>query len=513
MPPVLVDELLASSAERQPDKTAVVCGSERWTYAEIDAMSARFGVRLVEAGAEPGDRVAICLENSVAAVAAIFGALKAGCAFVVINPRSSLDHLRVVLVDSGAFVLVTKRLHSESIAAMRGHLPGLDDVIDADAELAARRQAPPRTLVATSRHRGDNDLAALVYTSGSTGEPKGVMLTHGNITSAAAAICTYLRNTEDDVILNALPLAFTYGLGQMTTAFRVGATMVLEKSFAYPRAIVDAIARERVTGLPLVPTMATLLLRQPNLAESASSLRYITNAAAALPEPRIHELLESFPRAALYSMYGQTECQRASYLPPHQIAVRPDSVGIPIPGTSARVVNESGATARRGTVGELVVRGPHVMAGYWNRPDATRAALRQATGCDGVELHTGDLFRTDGDGYLYFVERKDDIIKCGGEKVAPKHVESTIAQLQGVAEVAVFGVPDDVLGEVVTAVISTTSGATVTGDEVRRHCQRHLDPHEVPRFVHVRGDLPTTLTGKISRRAVRAAALAERWPA
>src|SRR5439155_2391865 len=195
---------------------------------------------------------------------------------------------------------------------------------------------------------------------------------------------------------------------------------------------------------------------------------------------------------------------RASYLPPEEIDRRPDSVGVPIPGTTARVVDDKGRRVPPGVVGELVVAGAHVMAGYWNRPEATRGALRPDALSGETVLYTGDLFRTDVEGFLYFVERKDDVIKTGGEKVAPRHVEGVIAQLDDVAEVAVFGVADDVLGEAVAAVIASVDGALLTTESVRRHCLRHLEPFMVPKAVEIRKALPTTLTGKISRRMLRA---------
>jgi long-chain acyl-CoA synthetase len=307
--------------------------------------------------------------------------------------------------------------------------------------------------------------------------------------SAAAAICTYLENTPADVILNVLPLAFTYGLGQITTAFHSGATVVLERSFAYPGAVIDTMLRERVTGFPLVPTIATLLLQQDLQKHRFPDLRYITSAAAALSTSKIQRLRTAFPGVKLYSMYGLTECQRVSYLPPDQIDAHPASVGIAIPGSEAFVVNEHGQRAASGTVGELVVRGPHVMKGYWNQPQATATVLRPGPSPGEMVLYTGDLFKVDEAGFLYFVSRKDDIIKTRGEKVAPRQVEEVIARLSGVAEVAV---------------VTVTQGTSLTGEGIRRYCLEHLEAFMVPKIVDVRDALPTTMTGKVSRRALQA---------
>jgi long-chain acyl-CoA synthetase len=508
-----VEDLLSDSAARAPEHTAIVCPRGRWSYGQIDAVSDRFARTLHDAGVEHGDRVVLCLDNSIDTIVALFGALKAGCTFVIVDPHARPEHVSGVLADSGARVLVARSPQIQSLERWWPRLLGLQTVIHADGELRAAIEGGSVRAPRLDGPRSDTDVAGLVYTSGSTGEPKGAMLTHRNLTAAAEAICTYLGNTADDVILNALPLAFTYGLGQITTAFRAGATVVLERSFSYPRAIADTIEREHVTGLPLVPTMATLLLRHDLSRHDCSTLRYITNAAAALTATTLRHVRETFPAAAFYSMYGQTECQRASYLPPEHLDARLDSVGIAIPGTSVRLIDERGKPSPAGAVGELVVRGPHVMAGYWNRPDATERVLQPSPTAGEMELRTGDLFRTDADGFLYFVERLDDIIKSGGEKVAPRRVEQVIAELPAVADVSVFGVPDDVLGEIVAAVVTPADGAALTREDVQRHCARRLDAHQIPKIVTVRDRLPTTLTGKVSRRALKQTAIAERWSA
>jgi long-chain acyl-CoA synthetase len=241
-----------------------------------------------------------------------------------------------------------------------------------------------------------------------------------------------------------------------------------------------------------VPTIATLLLQQDLRMHRPAHLRYITNAAAAMPPEKTRRLRAAFPQTDIFLMYGLTECQRVSYLPPELIDEHPDSVGIPIPGTSAEVVD-----------GELVVRGPHIMKGYWNDPVATAHVLGRDASTGDPILYTGDLFRTGARGLLYFVERRDDVIKVRGEKVAPHLIEDVIGRLDGVAEVAVYGVPDDVTGQAIAASVTPADGATLTADHVRRHCLEHLEPLMVPKIVDIRGALPTTASGKVSRRALR----------
>jgi len=326
------------------------------------------------------------------------------------------------------------------------------------------------------------------------------MMTHQTMAAAADSVIGYLRNTAEDVIFNLLPLSFNYGLYQALTAARVGATLVLEQSFAFPQAVLRTMADERVTGFPIVPTVAALILQMRDLEPGAlPGLRYMTNAAAALPPAHLARLRELFPTTAFYSMYGLTECKRCTWLPPAELDARPTSVGIPIPGTEAWVAGDDGKPVPAGTVGELVVRGAHVMKGYWNDPEATDLALRPGPLPHERVLHTGDLFRADADGFLYFVARKDDIIKTRGEKVSPVEVEHVIYAMADVREVVVVGVPDPVLGHAIHAVVVAEDGAGLTEQRVIRHCAGHLEDFMVPRSVEFRSSLPKTDTGKIRR--------------
>lgn len=475
-----VDELLERRARVTPAKTAVICGPERCSYADIDDRANLIAGLLRNGGLQPGDRVAICLDNSIDAVASLFGVLKAGGVFFIVNPQTRPEYRNELLTDSGAAATIA-RDPSGSVQVTW---------TQTSADQASSAAVDP-------------DLAALVYTSGSSGAPKGVMLTHRNLTSAAASICTYLENTADDVILSVLPLSFTYGLGQVTTAFHAGATLVLERSFTYPRAVLDTMRREGVTGFAIVPTIATLLLQQDLRRHRLPDLRYMTNAAAALSASKVQRLRLAFPGTRIYLMYGLTECQRVSYLPPGLIEERPSSVGVAIPGTEAYVIDEQGARVGPGTIGELVVRGPHVMKGYWNQPEATAKALRPGQVPGEMVLHTGDLFRTDEDNFLYFVDRKDDVIKIRGEKVAPRHIEEVIARLPGVAEVAVYAIPDDVSGEAIAATVAPSEGTVLTPERIQRHCLEYLEAYMVPKVVDIRNTLPTTTSGKVSRRALR----------
>jgi acyl-CoA synthetase (AMP-forming)/AMP-acid ligase II len=345
----------------------------------------------------------------------------------------------------------------------------------------------------------DIDLACLIYTSGSTGDPKGVMSTHANMVFAAASIIQYLENTPQDIVINVLPLSFDYGLYQLLMVFKFGGTLVLESSFAFPAAILNRISEEQVSGLPGVPTVFALLLQMDLSRFGLSSLRYLTNTAAALPVEHIQQLRDAFPWARLYSMYGLTECKRTLYLPPEQLDHRPGSVGIAIPGTEVWIEDEDGTRLGPGQVGELVVRGSHVMQGYWNAPELTAHRYRPGRYPAERFLYTGDLFKMDNEGYLYFVARKDDIIKSRGEKVAPKEVEGVIYQLKGVTEVAVIGVPDALLGEAIKAFVVTSNGVQLSEQDVLRHCKQHLEDFMVPKQIEFMTSLPKTSSGKIKK--------------
>jgi len=342
------------------------------------------------------------------------------------------------------------------------------------------------------------DLACLIYTSGITGEPKGVMCDHSNVVFASGSIIEYLQNVPDDIVLNVLPLAFDYGLYQLLMTFRFGGTLVLENSFAFPATILKLIEQERVTGLPGVPTIFAMLLQMDLSPYDLSSLRYITNTAAALPPSHILELRRKFPKVTIFSMYGLTETNRTLYLPPEWLARKPGSVGIAIPGTEVWLEDESGRRLGPGEVGELVVRGRHVMRGYWESPEATAARYRPGPVAGERLCYTGDLFSMDEDGCMYFVGRKDDIIKSRGEKVAPKEIEILLHALPGVVEAAVVGVPDPVLGQAIKAVV-VRSDPKLTAMDVLAHCRANLEDFMVPKTVEFRDILPRSPAGKVNK--------------
>jgi amino acid adenylation domain-containing protein len=507
----LVQGLLENSADRRPEKLALVCDGRRLTYGEIEGQANRLAHALQAHGIGRGDRVAIYLRNSVELVVSLFGVLKAGAVFVVLNPTTKHPRLAYILGNCQARALITSSSRTDLARQLLAELPDLrfavvtpaggsqpevPALLRYDALLADAPASRP------ARKGIDLDLACLIYTSGSTGDPKGVMSDHSNVTFAVDSITTYLENVEDDVVIDFLPLSFDYGLYQLLMTFRVGGTLVLEEGFAYPAAILRRIEEERVTGFPGVPTLYSILLSMELSAFDLTSLRYMTNTAAALPPDHIRRLRQQFPQVRFYSMYGLTETKRTLYLPPSQLEIRPDSVGIAIPGTEAWLEDGEGRRLAPGEVGELVVRGRHVMRGYWGDAEATAARFRPGPIPGERVCHTGDLFRMDDEGYFYFVAREDDIIKSRGEKVSPKEVENVLYRLPGVLEAAVVGIADPILGEAIKAFL-VVNGAGLTEADVMRHCRAHLDDFMVPRVIEFRDELPKTPSGKIRKAELR----------
>ncbi|UCD13532.1 MAG: AMP-binding protein [Thermoplasmatales archaeon] len=512
---MLVSDFLEESAQRFPRKTALIHQSRRLTFIEIENAANSIANALIHHDLQRQERVAIYLENSVESVLSIFGILKASGIFVVINSLSKKKKVEYIVNDCQVTTLITDTRHLEEISDILYNCPHLSSVIitDKGKHVNSFKHLHPKIFsfydalsnYPTTRplnHCIDIDLASLIYTSGSTGNPKGVMLTHLNMVSAATSIIEYLENTSDDIIINCLPLSFDYGLYQILMAFKFGGAVVLERSFLYPYQIIDLIMKENVTGFPIVPTIAAILLRLKNLHKyDFSSLRYITNTAQALPPKHIARLQELFPHTKIYSMYGLTECKRVSYLPPEELSKRPTSVGKAMPNTEAYIVNEKGEKiSKPGEIGELVVRGANVMMGYWNLSDETAMVLRPGSYPGTRVLYTGDLFKMDNQGFLYFIARKDDIIKTAGEKVSPKEIENILYEIEDVIEAAVIGVPDEILGQAIKAVVAVVKDSKLTEKNIIQHCSKHLENFMVPKYVEIRQKLPKTSTGKIRKK-------------
>ncbi len=491
----------ADTVRRHPRKLALVSGEQRLDYTQLDAASLGVASRLRALGVTPGDRVGVLLDNSVEMVATLWAVLRMGAVAMPFNPQTKADKLAAMMQRTGARLLVSQ---PSLVLVWRGAAAthGWEVLVTEPAwdgqgtEHAWRLVSGGDDIDVTP---SPDALALISHTSGTTGVPKGVMLSHRNLASAMQTIAAYLDLREDDVIYSALPLSFGYGLGQWLLACSVGATLVLDRSFAFPAKSLETMAKEGATIFPAVPTMYAMLAGLRDLSSwDLTRLRLMTSASAPMPPALQADILGRLPQATLVIMYGQTECTRISYLPAGERVQRPDSIGRGMDGQRAWLIDEHGERVPWGGTGELVVAGDHVMLGYWDEPALTEAKL--ITDPDGSRgLRTGDIFRSDADGWLYFVARKDDIIKSRGEKVSPVEVEAAIARLPGVRECLVSGVPDPLLGQAVKAWIVLRHGVQLTEREVIRHCLAHLENHMAPKYVAFLDDLPRTDNGKPTR--------------
>jgi len=507
---LLHDALLASADfPERAHKPAVVTEGIVHTYGELLDSAQRLASALADRGVVRGDRVALYMDNTWPCVVSIYAVLMAGAVILPVNPQTKSAKLDFILEDSGARVLITDghiaheflplldRRQAALTVICSGVLPDAQGIECLDEVI---RNAPLRPPCAGTIPL---DLAALLYTSGSTGQPKGVMQTHQSMVFAVGSLVEYLRLGSDDCLLCVLPLSFDYGLYQLLMATHLGATLVLERSFTFPAKVFARMREFGVTVFPGVPTIFSMLLsmhrREPLRFEQVTR---VTNTAAALADATTMQLREIFPHALIYKMYGLTECKRVSYLEPELLDAKPGSVGKAIPGTEVLLLTTDGQPVPTGETGILHVRGPHVMLGYWNLPDLSARVLKPGRWPGERVLCTQDYFRMDDEGYLYFVGRSDDIIKSRGEKVSPVEVENAMLALDGIREVAVVGVPDELLGQAVRAYVVLQPGCAMSGGQVRAKCMALMENFMVPQQIVLCTDLPRTANGKVDKRAL-----------
>ncbi len=498
-PPLNAALLLWGSAARRADRAAVVERGSTVSYAALRERAAAIGAALRAAGIGADDRVAILLERGRDAAAAFFGTLAAGAIAVVVNETLRPRQIEHVLVHSGARCLITT---GELLA--RQPRPLATDAIVLDAS-AIRAGGGPFAPVP----RRDHDVAQIVYTSGSTGLPKGVAVSHANLWALTSAVISYLGLTEADRLASLLPFSFVYGVGQLLCAVGAGAALVVERS-PLPQQMIETVRGEGATVLAAVPPLWTKLLRVPAFVEAPlPRLRVITNAGGHLPADAVRALRQAQPGAQLYLMYGLTEALRCTYLPPEELDRRPDSMGRAIPGGEVYVLRDDGTPASPGEIGELVYRGPTVTLGYWNDPELTARVFRpnpvRSPGAPDGErvVFSGDIVRRDDDGFLYFVGRRDRIIKTMGYRVGPDEIISVLYGSGEVADAVVVGEPDEARGERIVAYVVLADQGSL--ERLQSYCGRELPRYLQPARIEVRDALPLLASGKHDLEAVRAA--------
>ena len=515
----LLHHMLRTSALRSPEKEALVHGSTRLTYREVVGRTNALAKGLRQAGLKRSERVGIYLDPSVSQVLSIFAVSQAGGVFVTINSALFPEQLAHIANDCQMTTLITVQSKLASLAAVLPHIPSLRFlVIQTDGE-SSSNALPVHDFdalcnVPVSQDWCDvgieKDLVGLLYTSGSTGKPKGVMLSHAQIMAGSSIVSTYLGITSEERILAVLPFSFDAGMNQLMTAFQQGATLVL-MTFTFAREIVQMLVKEQVTALAGVPTLWSLLA-QPNSSlhkTKPSALRYITNTGGAMPQTVLATLRQVLPTTQIVLMYGLTEAFRSTYLPPDELDRRPTSMGKAIPDTEILVVSEQGHPCKPGEVGELVHRGPTVSMGYWGQPELTTRVLRphpylphELRDTERV-CYSGDLVKTDEEGFLYFVGRRDTMIKSSGYRVSPTEVEEVLFQSGAVREAAVIGVPDDLLGQAIKAFVVLKEGQSVDQAALPLFCAEKLPRYMVPKHVEALDKMPKTSSGKVDYPALR----------
>ena len=510
----LIHDSLFDSAARTPAAEALAYGDKRCTYAQLAAQVRAVAALLHGASLEPGARVAVYMEKRIENVAAMFGAAAAGCVFVPVNPLLKPEQVAYILADCNVRLLATTAERLAQLAPVLDRCPDLRAVLLADGDALPAEAALPvlawpagDTATCAPHRRIDTDVAAILYTSGSTGQPKGVVLSHRNMVAGAQSVASYLGLTADDRLLAVLPLSFDYGLSQLTTAFLCGASVVL-MNYLFPKDIVAMVARERITGLAAVPPLWIALARLAWPADC--TLRFLTNSGGAMPVPTVHALREALPATQIFLMYGLTEAFRSTYLPPDEVARRPDSIGRAIPNAEVMVVRPDGSLCGPDEPGELVHRGALVALGYWNDPARTAERFRPAPGRDAglplpeIAVWSGDTVKMDAEGFLYYIGRSDDMIKVSGYRVSPTEVEEVVHGAGGVLEAAAVGLAHPVLGQSIAVVAVPLTEAPASAQSIIDACRRALPAYMVPAHVEMLGDsLPRNPNGKIDRKLLQ----------
>jgi len=509
-PQRLLGEALEFSFAKNPLKTAAIYNGKEFSYSNLQDSAENLARHLVDTGIEKGDRVAIFMNNSWQCMVSIFGITIAGGVFLVVNPQTKASKLNFILTDSGAKIVVSEILLVNELTLALEGLKEVQEIIISGGNHQYLEYIDFEEVILDNNKSTTlpkiipNDLAALIYTSGSTGFPKGVMMTHQSMVFTSWSLIEYLRLTENERIMLVLPLAFDYGLYQLIMSITIGGTLIIEHSFNFPPTIFKQIEQLKPTVFPGVPSIyAMMIATHKKTGITFDCIQKITNTAAALPAEFISDLKKIFPNALIFKMYGLTECKRVCYLEPELIDKKPTSVGKAIPGTEVFLLSEDGKPVPPGDSGILHVRGPHVMAGYWNNEELSKEMLKPGLIPGERILCAHDLFKMDEDGFLYFQGRNDDIIKTRGEKVSPIEVENIIYKIGGIKEVAVIGIPDVIIGESIVAFITMHEGLNITEKEIQWNCKSQLETFMVPQRIVFMPEMPKSSNGKIDKKELK----------
>lgn len=502
----LVHDLIFDTARQRPDAPALAYRTQRLDYAMLAAQVQATAAALLACNVGAGQRVAVYLDKQIETVLAMFGASAAGAVFVPVNPLLKPAQVAHILRDCGVSLLVTS---SQRLATLQEVLPScaaLSTIVVTDQAGAPSVLSWPAFIangqpgaVAHARHA--HDVAAIFYTSGSTGQPKGVVLSHRNLCAGARSVASYLANQGEDRLLAVLPLSFDYGFSQLSTAFCSGASVVL-MNYLFARDIVTLVEQESITGLAAVPALWNQLARQAWPADC--TLRYLTNSGGSMPRAVLDQLRQVLPSAQVFLMYGLTEAFRSTYLPPAQLDLRPGSIGRAIPDAEVLVLRPDGSRCAAGEAGELVHRGALVAQGYWNDPVRSAERFRPLPGSAEIAVWSGDTVMADEAGYLYFVGRRDDMIKSAGYRISAQEVEEVVYASGLVDEAVALGAPHPERGQVVVLIVAGMAAGKEP--QLLQICRAQLPSYMAPTQVRVwPGSLPRNPNGKLDRQVLAGA--------
>lgn len=521
----LLHHLIDLAAARAPESLALTAGRQTHSYGELQQAQRRFADGLASLALGASERVAIYLEKRLEMVVGCFGTAAYGACFVPVNPLLKAEQVGFILRDCDVRVLVTSADRLKLLDEELRRCPSVQAVV-VTGGLPAELSWPGRTIAWTEflaagagRHhrRIDTDMLAILYTSGSTGRPKGVVLSHRNMVAGAKSVASYLENQADDVLIAALPLSFDAGFSQLTTGFHAGARVVL-LNYLLPVDVLKTMARERVTGITAVPPLYIQLTQMDWPAEIDRHLRYFANTGGRMPRETLNALRQRAPSARPFLMYGLTEAFRSTYLPPDEVDRRPDSIGKAIPNAEILVLREDGSECAADEPGELVHRGALVGMGYWGDAEKTAERYKLLPGRPGglqlpeYAVFSGDNVRRDAEGFLYFIGRRDEMIKTSGYRVSPTEVEEVLYATKRVGECAAFGVDHPSLGQAIHVVATPPPGTEVLDvAALLAECRQHMPAYMVPAQVEVvAGPLPRNPNGKIDRKLLAQQSLAGR---
>ena len=521
------DHLILQSSQKYVDKIAIDDNKQQLSYQQLNSAVDQLVNRLLSLGLPQGSRIGVYLPKQVEAVISFFAASRAGLVFVPINPLLKAPQVSYIAQDCNIKLMVTSSQRGKILQGIYDECEDLDHLllVDDSTEFEVPQSISCHDFNKVNQdehienkpfpHSISQDLAAILYTSGSTGQPKGVCLSHQNLITGAQSVSQYLHNTADDIILAVLPLSFDYGLSQITTGLLVGAKVVLME-YLLPRDVIRQVEKHQITGLAAVPPLWVQLSELEWPESTQHSLRYITNSGGAMPETTLQQLRQALPKTAPYLMYGLTEAFRSTYLEPKELDQRPGSMGKAIPNAEILVLRPDGSECDADEAGELVHRGVHVSLGYWNAPEKTAQRFKplpqKAAYLPEIAVWSGDTVKRDKEGFLYFIGRQDDMIKCSGYRISPAELEDTVYQLEQVKEVAAIGIADKQLGQAVLLIIKPRGDAPEADDEadheetrkaIKRFCQQQLPNYMQPKYIEFVEQLPRNPNGKIDRKALQ----------